>query len=800
MKHLLHAFVLVLLIATATLGQTSSKEIVFQTTNPSTCSKSQMVYNRTDGSWWGHNGGSGSGCVQVNGVGGGGANATLSNLGTTAVNSALLPAANDSAALGSTAKGWSDLFLATGAVLNFANGNAVITHSSGVITVSVGDLRLTTSGNNATSAVTVGGTQTLTSKTIDGDNNTVQDLPYSAIKSDSRSGNGTKLATVTGVLTSGNCVEIDASGNLVDAGDPCGTGGGGGTPGGSTTQVQINVSGAFAGDAGLTFNTATDVLTIGAAVVVSGTGAGYIEMTEGVAPSTVANAFQILPPTDITGALSYVLPGTGTTGFMLATNSGGTMTISHVASTGTSDVVRSTSPTFATNFTLASGTAPTTTSVAQMAFDTNAQGTGRGSVQVNDGTANTYLVGILASDTCTNGQVPVWNTGGTWTCETQSGGSGTPGGLDTELQINSSGTFAGVTGATSNGTTVTFASAALLATRPKITTSIDDANGNEVIKTPATASAVNEITVTNSATGNPVSVTATGGDTNIGVIVAGKGTGGVQLGATGATDSYVDLLASAAPSTPAAGLGTLHVDSSDKVLVLTDDDGNTSTTVRAEAGAANNFLTAIGANGVPAKAQPTWGNLAAGTGTNLTLDAEGTGNVITAPYFIEFLAAGTSDGSAGAPYLDLPSSNKPAAAVIAGTNTLYAVLDFDAATDESAQGSFQLPDDFSGAIDFALEWQAAATSGSVVWALQTACVADDEANDPSWNTAQTVTDAAKGTANRRNTASISSVTQTGCAAGERFHFKFYRDADNGSDDMTGDARLKAIRFKIRRTM
>jgi len=38
-------------------------------------------------------------------------------------------------------------------------------------------------------------------------------------------------------------------------------GGGAGTPGGATTQVQYNSVGAFAGDAGLTYNAATDALT-----------------------------------------------------------------------------------------------------------------------------------------------------------------------------------------------------------------------------------------------------------------------------------------------------------------------------------------------------------------------------------------------------------------------------------------------------------------------------------------------------------------------------------------------------------
>lgn len=43
--------------------------------------------------------------------------------------------------------------------------------------------------------------------------------------------------------------------------------GGGGSPGGSNTQVQFNNSGSFGGDAGLTYNSGTDVLTVVGGVV-----------------------------------------------------------------------------------------------------------------------------------------------------------------------------------------------------------------------------------------------------------------------------------------------------------------------------------------------------------------------------------------------------------------------------------------------------------------------------------------------------------------------------------------------------
>jgi hypothetical protein len=61
---------------------------------------------------------------ESNGAGG------LQNASVKCVYSAL-PNASDGAALGSTALMWSDLFLASGAVLNFNNGNVTITHSAG---------------------------------------------------------------------------------------------------------------------------------------------------------------------------------------------------------------------------------------------------------------------------------------------------------------------------------------------------------------------------------------------------------------------------------------------------------------------------------------------------------------------------------------------------------------------------------------------------------------------------------------------------------------------------------------------
>jgi hypothetical protein len=80
--------------------------------------------------------------------------------------SAMFPFANDGSALGTTSNGWADLHGATGFTWNIANGNWLATHTSGILTVGTGDLRVTNAGADSASVVTVGGSQTLTNKTL----------------------------------------------------------------------------------------------------------------------------------------------------------------------------------------------------------------------------------------------------------------------------------------------------------------------------------------------------------------------------------------------------------------------------------------------------------------------------------------------------------------------------------------------------------------------------------------------------------------------------------------------------------
>jgi len=187
------------------------------------------------------------------------------------------------------------------------------------------------------------------------------------------------------------------------------------------------------------------------------------------------------------------------------------------------------------------------------------------------------------------------------------------------------------------------------------------------------------------------------------------------------------------------------------------------------------------------------------TFTNKTMDAEGTGNVLTIPRRYWYPAAGCNNATAG-PVWDLPAASPAVAACVTGTNTQKGVLDFADAVNLSAQLTHKLPSTWTGTVDATIKWFTAATTGDVVWQLATICVADAETDDPAFNTASTVTDTAKGTTLQTNDATITTVTVTGCAAGELMHLKIQRDSAHASDSLAATARLIGVELVMRETL
>tara|TARA_R100000988_G_scaffold16251_1_gene8026 strand:- start:11 stop:1228 length:1218 start_codon:yes stop_codon:yes gene_type:complete len=235
---------------------------------------------------------------------------------------------------------------------------------------------------------------------------------------------------------------------------------------------------------------------------------------------------------------------------------------------------------------------------------------------------------------------------------------------------------------------------------PKIDTGLFDTNGNESILFTATGSAINEITVTNAAASGDPKISATGGDTNIDLNLAAKGTGVVQSNGTAML---------------VAGKQTIWV---------------------------------------PATAMYA-------TTTNGCADIDQT------------------ELTAGQPELK--------------------TLDFDPSSDENAQFTIAFPKawDPSQLIMYQVFWTANSTNtGNCIWNLKGVAIANDDAIDAAFGTAIAITDAHSGTANDLNvTAQSSSVTIAGSpAADEDVFFNISRDANDGSDTFTGDAKLLGIKL------
>jgi hypothetical protein len=81
------------------------------------------------------------------------ANTALSNLTNVAINTTLVPGSDDGAGLGDGTHGFSDVFVASGGVLNWANGDITITHSSNLLTLDGGDLALGANNLTLTGAI-----------------------------------------------------------------------------------------------------------------------------------------------------------------------------------------------------------------------------------------------------------------------------------------------------------------------------------------------------------------------------------------------------------------------------------------------------------------------------------------------------------------------------------------------------------------------------------------------------------------------------------------------------------------------
>jgi hypothetical protein len=228
----------------------------------------------------------------------------------------------------------------------------------------------------------------------------------------------------------------------------CGTdqNSGGATPGGSDTQVQFNDGSSFGGDAGLTYNKTTDVLSVTGGVS-TGTGsgaAGYIALLQGTAGTAATNEILIQAPASVT-AYQITLPGAAASGVVMASNSGGTVTTS-----------------FDNTPDLGTPSAATLTNATGLPISTGVSGLGTG------------VATALATPSSANLRAALTDESGTGAAYFQGGDAGTPSaivltnatGFPT-LNQNSTGTAGGLSGTALSGDVTNSGNTITLATKHK---------------------------------------------------------------------------------------------------------------------------------------------------------------------------------------------------------------------------------------------------------------------------------------------------------------------------------------------
>jgi hypothetical protein len=367
-------------------------------------------------------------------------------------------------------------------------------------------------------------------------------------------------------------------------------------------------------------------------------------------------------------------------------------------------------------------------------------------------------------------------------------------------------------------------------------------------------SAVNHIEVENNATGSPAILRATGDDTNVDLRLEAKGSGGLTFeGSTiwradnDGSGSGLDADTVRATTPSATGLSILGaadaaaVRTASGTVIGTDVQGYDAE-LAALAGltsaadtlgyftgsgtAATTSLTSAGRDligGANASAQRTSLGLAIGTNVlayDPDLQALGALADPNADRFLfwddsagvyEYLTpgtgfsiSGTTLGVSGVETIWIPAAsmtpNTTSGCAAATTETttnkiMLNVCDYDAATDEAAQFLVGMPKSWNeGTITAQFSWTAASGSGNVVWGMQCLARGDDDALDTAFGTAQTVTDGLTATGDLMISSATSAITVGGSPAeNDNVWCRVYRDADNGSDTFSADARLIGVK-------
>ena len=126
------------------------------------------------------------------------------------------------------------------------------------------------------------------------------------------------------------------------------------------------------------------------------------------------------------------------------------------------------------------------------------------------------------------------------------------------------------------------------------------------------------------------------------------------------------------------------------------------------------------------------------------------------------------------------------------------VLDFDASTRENAQFSIAMPKSWNlGTVTYQVFWSPSNTNtDNCIFGLEGLATTEGDTADAVFGTAVEVTDAGIGTVEDVQMTAVSGAVTIGGSPADNDYtfFQLYRDAADGSDTFTGDARVMGIKL------
>jgi hypothetical protein len=232
----------------------------------------------------------------------------------------------------------------------------------------------------------------------------------------------------------------------------------------------------------------------------------------------------------------------------------------------------------------------------------------------------------------------------------------------------------------------------------------------------------------------------------------------------------------------------------DNAHSILDENSNEQITFSTTGSAVNEFTVTNAATSGAPSISATGGD----TNIDINLVPKGTGVVQSSGSAVKVAGKETIWVPSVAMYPNTTNGAEAAQVELTAGQPELKALDFDASTDEFAQFAVSFPKSWNeGTVTYQVYFTSAGTNtGDCIWTLAGVAVSDNDAIDSAFGTAVSVTKAHSGTANDLDVSSESSaITIAGTpAAGDEVFFQISRDADNGSDTLTGDARLLGIRF------